>query len=608
MILKSGIVGVTGALALIVVTLLAAYGVAHRPGELLSSVPPVVAVPFEEEAVVPLAEPATRRPLALLPDGAQVALAFPSLEDTMVKMGEIDRAVGLPFFEEQLAGLTRQIGSLLGAQAGVPLTEIVVSKGFDSAGPVAVFLNTDKTIGALGKAAAAKVRASVHPKEDPTTPASDMPDAQTEPSAPESDPGDAGLPSFRQTFQAPEFAVVLPLTDAAKVRQWIEETLGGLLALSGGGQPSASGGPAVQSLFGYGFFITENQLVVGQADLVKKVAEQVGHPTAIRYGTPACPPTAENEVVGLVYPGRILPMLRKTLDSLTQADPVMASATQKQGALLDRLLAGSQDDPVVASLAWREGRLSLRTRLDTVAWPAFTALAGLPVGQQLPTLLPDNTSSMLSLSLTNEMKMAFREQMLALAEGIPTSDMALAAESAPRVLELAGSEAILSINAPEGDIPAVLMMVALANPVVAQPLLNILLTTTPGETYNGVSIGVVSSDNLIPLYMAYVGPNVVFSTSVDQIKEVIDRQRGGDTSAFVAAITSSGFPPSKRYAELFFQPSTIDAFSGVAGFLGMDASAAEGVSALVQDFRAEAGMRDAWAEVRMTLRFRGSKP
>lgn len=606
---KSRFLAVLALTALAGLGVLATYAIlSHWPKQ----TPPAAKAPAKPLAAAPettplLGEPVTRRVLALIPETAQVAVAFPSLQDATSKMLDLDRAVGVPFFEEQLSLVTQQLAQLLGAKPEVPLAQIVADKGFDPAGPVALFLNTDKTIDSLGKAAAAKIRASFQPPGDAKTPATDMPDAQALDDPPDPDPPASDVPSFRETLQLPEFAVVLPVADTPKVRQWIEETLGGLLTLSGGGQPVAEGENAVRTLFGYGYFFTENQLVAGHADLVKKVAEQAAHPVDIRYGTPACPPSAENEVAALVYPGRIIPRLRQSVESLTQADPVMTIASQKQVALLDRWVEGAKDDPMVATLAWGGDGLSLRVRLDTEAWPAFLALAGPPNTLELPNYLPGNTSSMVALSLSGELKNAFREQMLALSEGIPTADMALTAEAAPRVLDMMGREAVLSADSPEGDIPAIVLMAALANPEEAKPLLGILLTAAPRDTYRDVEIGVVSSNSLIPLYMAYMGPNVLFSTSVDKMKEVIDRYTNRETSAFLDSLTPPWDPQLERYAGLVFHPSLLDTFAGISGFLGMDAlydkPAVRRMAVVVREFRADADLRPPWAELRMSLQF-----
>lgn len=564
------------------------------------AVEPPAAAPAAALPAVPEGAPVTYEVLQLTPAQAQFAIALPPANGVLAKALPLARRIAPP--EIDIDKEWQQIISDMAKDAGAgdakDLNEIALAKGVDLNAPIAVFADFTSSVDSAAKAAeAAKPAAEAAPAGD----------AQAAPAAP-AEPVSAPKIEL-EDLEPPAWAAVLGVADQAKAEATLKEIIETVPELSGKqAEDVAVGGVVVKSLAPYAYFFAGNKLALGSLDLVKGVAERVAAPAKIRYGTPECPATANDEAVALLFGGRALPLISKAVPLLKMDDSAQAFLNGQMAALEAMMGGEGGEDPMIASLAWTDDSIELKSRMDTAAHSAVLELSGKASPLKLAQLLPESTLGMVSLRLTPEYKKQISEVWInALPEEMKQEpSFAQGVTIGKQALSLLGEEVTLGVTGLEADFPGAILMVQLANAESTKGLLQMLVPTTPGETYNEVEINTIAAPIPIPLSIAFQGDMVMVSNSIDDMKKIIDLIKENKTTGLFAKLQPPLDPATPRYNAVVLNTSLVtDVVVPIAmlmgGGLGEAQPIVDQVSALVREVRLLSEMNGTWAESKVAV-------
>jgi hypothetical protein len=513
-------------------------------------------------AAVATDAPATVRSLGFMPASAQVGLALPALNGVVDTLLALDSRIP----DVDLAGELAKIVDDLKRDAGTPeadsLGAIALAKGLSLDAPIAVF--ADLTESAEGfKQALAEAQEGAEP-----------------------DMGDVDVPAL---------AAVLGVSDQEKA----QATLNEVIAMTGIGAETSEdvGGVAVKTHGDYAYFFSGDQLVLGMTAMVKAAAERVASPATFRYGTAACPPTAPQEAVAVMYGDRALPLLREVLPALAN-DEMSRALMSAQMAQMEKAFGSGSQDPIVMNLSLGEQGIALTSRVDTAEHPGLLEVSGTAKPFELAQRLPGGTLAMLSLALTDEFKKQINEQVLPAAnEAVKDPGMAQGLSMGRQVVEMLGNEVVIGISEVPNDFPAAYIMLSLSNPEPTKGLLQMLVPMMPDPELTEFGISSVAAPIPVPLSIAFEGNMVLVSNSVDGMKDIITMSREGKTSELFGTL---GLDPAvPRYQALVLDSRLISdivvPLSSLQGGLPDDvAPIADVVGALVRDVRLLSEMDGSW--------------
>jgi hypothetical protein len=496
---------------------------------------PKAAAPAEAAAVaapvpaaLPAGAPATLTALQLLPAEAQVGIAAPALNGVVATLLALDARIEAIDLKAELDKAVEDLKKDANAPDAQSLGDIAAAKGLSLDAPMAVFADFSGTAASMAAAAAA---------------------AQAE----------GGAPMDDADVAPPAVAVVVGVSDQAKAEAFIAE----LVALDGelSGAPVGSenvGGITVATRGDYAHFFAGNQLVVGVASLVKGAAARVAAPATFRYGTPECPVTAQDELVGVVYGNRMLPHLKALLAGTAAMDPGAKALAAGQLAMAEQALASASDEPMLVNLALSEKALNLTTRIDFASYPGMKELSGEAAPLALTQLLPVDTLALVSLVLTDAFKNQVKTQVLPAAqESITDPGMAQGMSMANQVLDMLGNEIAIGLAPVPNDFPAAFIMLSLSNPEPTKGLLQMLVPMMPDEALADYGISSVAAPIPVPLSIAFEGNMVLVSNNVDGMKKIIDLARAKSTSGLFAALQPPLDPSVPRYQALVLNTNLI---------------------------------------------------
>jgi hypothetical protein len=565
-------------------------------------VPP--AAPAPVAAPLPADAPVTAAILQLTPAKAQIALALPPVNGTLAKLIPFAKRTAPPgiSIDEEVQKIVDDMAGDLGAGDAKTFNDIALAKGLDLNAPVGVFADFTASVDGAVKAAESAKAAAPAP-EAPATPGAEQ-------SAPVSEvyPGVSAKIEF-DDMEAPDWALVLGVSDQAKAEASLKELIDEVPELSGvQAEEIKVGDIAIMSLGKYGYFFAANKVALGNLEMVKGVAERFAVPAVIRYGTAECPPTVKDEAVALVFGGRALPLLTKALP-LVEMDASMDAFLKAQMASMEAMLGGDGgEDPMVAALSWTDDFIQLESRMDSATHPAVLTISGPAAPLRLAQMLPESTLALLSLRLTEEYKKQITEVWLpSLPEEMKQeASFAQGVTIGKQVLALLGDEISLGITGIEADFPGVILMVRLSNAESTKGLLQMLVPMMPGETYNEVEISTIAAPIPVPLSIAFVGDMVMVSNSVDEMKKIVDLNKENKYTELFAKLEPPLDAATPRYSALVVNSKLItDVVTPIASLMGGGLGEAQPVidqvTAVAREIRVMSEMNGSWMTSKVTI-------
>lgn len=508
--------------------------------------------------------PATVGSLGLMPAAAQVGLAIPAPNGVIDTLLKIDSRIDDVDLAGEIDKIVRDLKRDLAVADAETLGDIAKAKGLDFDAPIALFADLTKSADSL--------KAAIEEAQDGAEPDMDNVDI-------------------------PLLALVFGVSN----RDEAQATLDLIIALAGGflGEEGSEtvGDVSIKTYGEYGYFFAGDQLVLGMTEMVKGAASRVGNPAAFRYGTAACPPTAPQEAVAVMYGDRALPLL-KTLLALAADDPTTGALMTAQFDQLEKAFGSGNDDPIVMNLALDEQGVALSSRLDTAMHPGILEISGVAQPLKLAQLLPSGTLAMLSLGLTDEYKKQINDQILpAASDAINNPGMAQGMSMGKQVLEMLGNEVTIGISEVPNDFPAAYIMLALSNPEPTKGLLQMLVPMMPDPELTEYGISSVAAPIPVPLSIAFEGDMVLLSNSVDGMKEIINLSRAGGTSGLFGALGLD--PATPRYQALVLDSKlltdiVVPLSSLQGGLPGNSGPIVDVLGGLLRDLRLVSEMDGTW--------------
>lgn len=422
--------------------------------------------------------------------------------------------------------------------------------------------------------------------------------------------------AIEDNLAIPAITIVLGVSDAKEAEASVED-ISSMLAdidpatlekIAAGDVTVKSAGPEK-----FNFFLADNKLVLGNSlDMVANTALRLKDPASIRYGSPECPAIATDELSFQLFGGDFVPALMAALSMFQNQDPTTKALVEKQMQLFSAVWEGEgATDPMVLSLVFDDSRLELISRMDTVKHPAVLTQSGTAAALKYAPMLADNTSLMLSLYLTPEIKKMLSEMVLDTMAAQATGDpgMAQGLTMGRQVLQMLGPEVTLGLAPATDDLPAAVLMLGLTNPEATKGLLQMLVPTMPEETYKEVEISSIAAGIPVPLSIAYPGDFVLVSSNIDEMKRIIDLLKEEKTSELFSKLNPALDPSVARYSALVLKTSlytdVIQPLSVLIG--GLPAEADEivtRVAAAVDELRLVQEMKGDWqmSSLRLSLK------
>lgn len=388
--------------------------------------------------------------------------------------------------------------------------------------------------------------------------------------------------AIEDNLTIPAITVVLGVSDAKEAEASVEDIASMLADIDPASLEKITAGDITVKSAGpekFNFFLTDNKLVLGNSvDMVANTALRLKEPATLRYGSADCPAIAPDELSILLFGGDFVPALMAALSMFQNQDPATKALVEKQMQLFSSVWEGDgATDPMVMSLVFDEARLELISRMDTAKHPAVLVQSGKAAPLKYAPMLADNTSLMLSLYLTDEMKKMISEMVLdtLAAQATAEPQMAQGLTMGRQVLQMLGPEITLGLAPATDDLPAAVLMLGLTNPEATKGLLQMLVPTMPEETYKEVEISSIAAGIPVPLSIAYPGDFVLVSSNIDEMKRIIDLLKEEKASELFAKLNPALDPSVPRYSALVLKTSlytdVIQPLSVLIGGLPADA-------------------------------------
>lgn len=465
--------------------------------------PPAPPAPPKPDPNAPLTLPALR----FMPAQTQVALGVPPLSMVLAKLEAFSRRYG-PVGVDPMGEVNAEIARFA-KRNGLPedssLEQIATAKGIDINAPIAVFFEV----------------------LDPTGER-----------APDDDPRWAG---------------VLGVKDADAVRQTIREVVMKNSIIPTDPMETVKVGDmdvVVHHPDHFAYFLTDDFVVVGNSQaMVQAAAARAAQPAKLDYGTAAHPAEARDEMVALVYPGR-LNAATAALKESPDLDPAIAGILNTEGNMLETMFADvSPDTALVTNLVWDREYLKLGSRIDLEKFPHMLATAGEPSVLRLTRALPETTVVFLGLGLPKEL----RTHLLPLITPISLAfqddaKTAMALTQVNQVLELIGDEVTVGITTMEYDFPSIYIMARLAEPQQLKDLVQLLVKSKPAGEQDGVTIMEALAAKVVSVFYAFVDDAVLVSNDVDGLKALITRVKNDSASPLFTQLKPAIDPKQPLYS------------------------------------------------------------
>lgn len=473
--------------------------------------------------------PKTVAVLQMAPENAQLALAVPPLDATLLQAADLVKK-----FHPNPAEVDNFVAEVISGAAGeadawgaANFKEIADKHGLNGEAAIGVFADFTNS----AKKAAAEYAKNKAEAEKAAAPADgSAPAAPVQVKSPE--------------FTVPDIAAVLTVADQAKATKTLEDLVNDIDELSVETPKEEKVGDVTIKVYGdYGYFFAGDKLALGSLGVVKGVAARVAKPATISYGSKDCPATSDTEIAALLYGKRFFPLLKEALPTLDiEADvrPVVEKSVEDFGKMFD------SDEPLIVSLGVSPQGLELQSRIDSSANKGVAAYSGELKPLRLAQWLPENTLALISLRFNAETKKQLAEVVLPAVAASQGGGDAQQAMIAKQVIDQLGDEVTIGIAAADQDFPTLYAMISLAKPEETKGLLQMLVPAAPGEKHGDVDIQTLAVPSPIAFNIAYPGDMVLLSNSVDGMKKVIDLQKSNGKTNFLASLTPPLDPATPR--------------------------------------------------------------
>ena len=582
--------------------------------------------------------PVTLRVLRLMPEESQIALAVPSASAVLGTLRKADKYFPEPFLVAQLEAGAAALGEVLGSQDKSSFEAIAAQKGLDPDGPLGIFVDVRPLveIAKTSMSKQAKLMAATESElgmDDSTEPpdASDAQEAAEDVQETTKDAEDAAeakedaqetpvnaqeatenkppmeevMALAEEDVTLPDWVAVLPVLDQTAVEAFLREIAGEVLE---GAEPRLEtvGDQTLELAGNFGYFMLEDQVVVGSEALLRSAAGRVSAPATFRYGTTECPPSSKDEIVALLYGNRLLPAIKEISQAMAETEPATAALFQQQIKMLEEYEGVWKDDPGILSISWEGDRLEILGKTDANSIPGVLEKYGEPGVMRLPQLAPENTMAILALFLPDAYKTELTETMLpAMAQSAP--EMGAGAAYAKPFIQLLGNEAALAIGGGAEEIPSISLAIEFADLAAAKPVLSLLIATEPHGTYKDLEVGMLAMSPMFPILQVCMDNYMVLSTDEETLHGIVDLYTTGASSGLLSSLTPPMNPEKPRYSMLVVKSGLLETLLPFAQMMAPAAGETppelEHLMKTLLELRAVKDMRDSWIESRLTLRF-----
>jgi hypothetical protein len=354
----------------------------------------------------------------------------------------------------------------------------------------------------------------------------------------------------------------------------------------------------------YGYFTVRNRIAFGELKLLRGAAARVKTPATLRYGTVECLATEPDEVVALVYGGRLLPLMESVLPVLG-ANPDQAALAAAQFKSYEKMFDQDDDDPIVATLAHSGDRLAFEVRADTATHPGMLEITGPARPLRLAALLPETTEAMLSFRFNDEFKAQLMNEVVPAVQASGDPDVVMQVAMASQFLNQLGDEATIGIAGLDGSLPEVYLMLGLAEPEATQGVLQMFLPMSPFGDESGVSINKVDTpENAPPIYLSFLSDFALACTSEFGIRSVIKQHASNTPSGFFALLQPPFDNSVPRYQAAIIKSRIVQTLLSAAAMFSGEAPPAEEfmpIVTAVRELRTGKTMSGTWMTGHLTV-------
>ena len=479
-------------------------------------------------AETPQAKVSTQTLLSYTPAEAQIAMVLPNVDQVFDRVTTLYKKIeDAEVVDERIEMVLSELAVEIGALEAETLSEIFAAKGIAADMPVAIYVD--------------------------------------------------GSPTTKDADAEPGWAVALSIKDMETAKTAIQDDLiDGIPELSVSDKTTEEvNGFELSLIDEYAYFIQDDIIYLGFANLVKGIAARHTDPIKADYGSSIDATTDDAAVIQINGSGLIT--LMENLDpDLFEEESEKAAFDAFLPGIKATFEGAKENTFITAILKLNDSNFKIQILTNGEDLPGVYTTYGKASPLRFTQLLPQSTRVYLSARLNDETR-AYMKQSLApaIASGTGTEEDAAAQTltMANQVIDMVGEELTIAVLGKDGGLPGVVLMIALNNAEISQGLIQMLVPSSEDESmpFGDTSVAINSvmlPEFPFPLSIAYPKDTVVASTDKEALKSIITHIMNGDEGDFLKSRTPPIDSTLPTYSSFYIDTKLVSELTGLAAMFG----------------------------------------
>jgi hypothetical protein len=571
----------------------------------------------------PAGTPAVLPLLRLTPQSAAFAFSAPSVNALLDKSIALAKRLAPPdSVQPQVDEAVKALAMQMEVPESATFAELARNLGFDPEFPVAIYVNPDASIRAIGEmtppvpnAAPAGANQAAPAADVHETAAAEPESAQPAPATPAPvPPGGIPQPPTEFDMPAPDFAAIVGISDTVKaeasVKKFLEQSGVDLSQVK-----TSQHEEVTVNQFGEKttYAIVGNVLLFGnRPEMVQEILERFQSPAEVRYGNPDVPLGGPDQAVFMSYLDKLLPPLRELMAAQEKAGANSFVNMQTQ-MMQDYEKAFSGGDPVIGTLDWTGEKIEIKSVIDWRTHPGLAALEGEATPFRLAPIVPENTLVLLAQRFNDVNREMLKKHWLF---NMPP-DMLKETGQEPlfnalkQAIDIISDELVITVYG-EQMIPQVALIASIQDKAKAKDAISKLAPMTPAETYQDAEITQISVTYMPPIYVAFLDKLLVASNDLTGLKKLLDLAKSNGQTNFFGQLNPP-IDPKGNYYGLFLLKSEL-VTKVLQPYLMMFGAPKEAldvvgrVTGTIAEVRAVRSKNDNWAQQDILIMLKNQQP
>ncbi len=409
-------------------------------------------------------------------------------------------------------------------------------------------------------------------------------------------------------------AFAFTASDPEKVRDWLEtverviggdeSTEGELTALPAPGELAEAHGFGEK--FG-GYVMSGDRVVVGyDRAFVQEIANRIPNPMRVDYGTRECPAESDDAIAALVRADKAGVNIGTVLAMFA---PV-GGLTEFVSAHFPETTGVFSRDPILLTLDWSGESVEIAVRADLEEHESLRKSLGPPSRLRIAKAVPAATQALVSFRFNEESKALFldlfAQTFVSGGDEEIVSDFAVADVFGPWV-QFVDDELTLALTGKTETGPRGVGMLAVRNRgVMANLLLSLPVPGERVETFRKIDIKIMPNTEL---FYATARNTLVIGTDLPEVKESLEYLLDGTLSPAFENFEPRIDLAEPRYIAFAARSESVsDAIELAFDMPEWGTLLLDGAETVVDDIRVTGGIAGKWLDTRLSIHFHPPAP